>query len=109
MADAKENVIEWLNGQNVIAVTLHQGRYISKIEKLAKKFPGQVRIKYNQDGSIFAKLPLKALKFNLSSKSEMSDEERKAIRRRLQKGKANKEQERDWDEDEWGEEDWDEE
>ena len=35
----KENVIEWINGQDTISVTLHQGRYITKVEKLAKKFP----------------------------------------------------------------------
>lgn len=104
MAELKENVIEWLNGQDVIAVTLHQGRLITKVEKLAKKFPGQVRIKYNADGSIFAKLPLKALKFNLSSKSEMSEEQRKQIRARLQKGKVKKQEDEDWDEEDWDEE-----
>lgn len=104
MAELRENVIEWVNGDDMIAVTLHQGRFISKVEKLTKNFPGQVRIKYNKDGSIFAKLPLKALKLNLSSKVEMSEEQRKEVRKRLQQGKAKKEQEEDWDEEDWDEE-----
>ena len=104
MAELKENVIEWLNGQDTIAVTLAQGRLITRVERLAKKYPKQVKIlKRNSDGSIFAKLPLKALKLSLSTKREMSEEEKQAVRARLQKGKADKE-------DEWeGYEDWDEE
>ena len=99
MADLKENVIEWINGQDTIAVTLHQGRYITKVEKLAKKFPKQVKIlARNTDGSIFAKLPLKALRLNLSTKSEMSEEQRAEVRARLQQGKAAKEE--DWDDEE---------
>lgn len=100
MAELKENVIEWLNGQDTIAVTLHQGRYITKVERLAKKFPKQVKIlARNTDGSIFAKLPLKALRLSLSTKSEMSEEQRAKVRARLQQGKAAKEE--DWDDEEW--------
>ena len=103
--DVKENVIEWINGQDTIAVTLHQGRFISKVEKLAKKFPKQVKIvARNKDGSIFAKLPLKALKLSISIKSEMSEEQKSKVRERLQKGRVEKEE--DWDDD-WG--DWDDE
>lgn len=99
-ADVKENVIEWINGQDTISVTLHQGRYITKVEKLAKKFPKQVKIlARNTDGSIFAKLPLKALRLSLSTKSEMSEEQRAEVRARLQQGKAAKEE--DWDNEEW--------
>ena len=105
MAELKENNIEWCNGQDVIAVTLHQGRFISKVEKLAKKFPKQVKIiARNEDGSIFAKLPLRALKLNLSYRAELSDSERKEVGRRLQKSKNAKDTEEDWDEnDEWEE------
>lgn len=99
MADLRENVIEWINGQDTIAVTLHQGRYISRVEKLAKKFPDKVKIlARNDDGSIFAKLPLKALKLNLSSKSEMSEVDRQKVAERFAKSRK----EREWaDEDEW--------
>ena len=70
MAELKENCIEWLNGQDTISVTLSQGRYINKVKKLAKKHPDLVQIlAENKDGSIFAHLPLKALKLNIISNS----------------------------------------
>ena len=34
-----ENVIEFLNGQKRATVTLSQGRYKTKVEKLAKERP----------------------------------------------------------------------
>lgn len=107
MADLKENVIEWINGQDTIAVTLHQGRYITKVERLAKKFPEQVKIlKHNRDGSIFAKLPLKALKLSLTNKAEMSEEQRQKVRERFAKAKEKEREDEEWED--WGEEDWEE-
>lgn len=102
MADLKENVIEWLNGQGTIAVTLHQGRLITKVERLAKKFPDQVKILHrNTDGSIFAKLPLKSLHISLSSRGEMSEEQRQKVAERFAKSReAKAQEEEEWD-DEW--------
>lgn len=103
MAELKENAIEWVNGDKTIAVTLSQGRYVSKVKKLAKDHPDEVKIlRINPDGSIFAHLPLRALKLNLSSKRELTEEERKEIGKRLQGGKAKAvsddwEEEGDWD------------
>ena len=37
MADMNENVIEWLDGEDVIAVTLHQKRFVNKVKKFAEK------------------------------------------------------------------------
>lgn len=66
----KENCIEWLNGQDTISVTLNQQRFISKVKKLSKKYPNLVQIEaVNSDGSIFAHLPLKALKLNIISRN----------------------------------------
>lgn len=66
MTDVKENVIEWLNNEDTISVTLYQVKYINKVKKLAIKYPDLVQIlAENKDGSIFAHLPLKALKFNI--------------------------------------------
>lgn len=110
MAELRENVIEWINGQDTIAVTLSQGRYISKVKKLAKRHPDQVKILHeNEDGSIFAHLPIRALKLNLSAKRELSEEDRKKIGARLHSGKAQTEYDSDDDDevDEW--EDWDDE
>ena len=103
MAELRENVIEWINGQDTIAVTLSQGRYISKVKKLAQQHPNQVKIlSENDDGSIFAHLPLRALKLNLSAKRELSEEERRKIGRRLHSGKA--QANIDNEEDEWDDE-----
>jgi hypothetical protein len=66
MADFKENAIEWLTGDDTISVTLTQKKYINKVKKLAVKHPNLVSIlNENSDGSIFAHLPLKALKLSI--------------------------------------------
>lgn len=66
MADFKENAIEWLTGDDTISVSLTQKKYINKVKKLAVKHPNLVSIlKENSDGSIFAHLPLKALKLSI--------------------------------------------
>lgn len=71
----KENVIEWVTGDDVISVTVTQKRFISRIRNLAKKHPESVQIlAENSDGSIFAHLPLKSLKLTIIS----LDESRKA-------------------------------
>lgn len=88
MADLKENCIEWLNGQDTISVTLSQGRYISKVRKLAEKYPDLVQIlKENDDGSIFAHMPLKSLKLNIISPKELGSDEKEKLVERLTQGK----------------------
>lgn len=70
MAELRENCIEWLNGQDVISVTLSQKRLVSKVKKMAEKHPDLVTIlAENADGSIFAHLPLKALKLSIISRN----------------------------------------
>lgn len=62
----RENVIEWVTGDDTITVTLSQRKYISKVRKLAAKWPSLVSIlAENADGSILARLPLKALKLSI--------------------------------------------
>lgn len=76
MADERENAIEWINGQDRVTVTLSQGRYISKIKKLAEKFPNEVEIvKENIDGTILAHIPLNYIKINRASR-DLTEEER---------------------------------
>lgn len=66
MSDIKENVIEWITGENTISATLTQKKYINKVRKLSKDWPCLVSIlAENEDGSIFARLPLKALKLSI--------------------------------------------
>lgn len=60
-----ENVIEWIRNDNVATVTFSQGRYISKIRKLAATHPEDVQITAeNMDGSICAHIPVKYIKIN---------------------------------------------
>lgn len=74
-----ENVIEWLNKDSEVTVTLNQRRYISKVKKLHEKNPDEVRIvAENKDGSIVAKLPIKYIK--ISSPRKVSEEQRNRAR-----------------------------
>ena len=68
MTDVKENVIEWITGEDTISCTFTQKKYINKVRKLADKRPDLVPVFVeNQDGSIFCHLPLKALKLYLKT------------------------------------------
>lgn len=79
-----ENVIEWINGDENVTVTLSQRKYISKVKKLAEKFPDEVEIVYtNTDGSIVCHLPLRAIKINLTPKRELTEEQKEIMRERL--------------------------
>ena len=82
MADERENAIEWINGQDMVTVTLSQGRYISKIKKLAEKFPDEVKIvKENTNGTILAHIPLNYIKINRASR-DLTEEEREELAER---------------------------
>jgi len=104
MADFKENVIEWLTGDKQVTVTLTQQKHISKVRKLAEKFPDEVKIDYvNKDNSIVAHLPLRAIKINLTAKREYTEEELEVMRERMLKIRESGEEvddEDDIDEDE---------
>lgn len=60
-----ENVIEFIKDAETAGVTLTQGRYKSRIEKLAKEFPEECKIiSRNKDGSLFAHVPVTWIKIN---------------------------------------------
>ena len=64
--EIKENVIEWVTGNDYIACTFTQKKYINKVRKIALQMPELVPIFHeNKDGSIFCHLPLKTLKLSL--------------------------------------------
>lgn len=74
----RENVIEWVTGDDAITVTLSQRKYITKVRKLAVKWPSLVLIlAVNADGSILARLPLKALKLSIITPHRTRFEENK--------------------------------
>lgn len=72
----KENVIEWINDEDTIAVTFHQGRYINKVKALAKQDERVKIIAENDDGSIFAHLPIEMLKLTRKRSDYLSVEEK---------------------------------
>lgn len=68
MMEVRENVIEWITGEDTISCTFTQKKYINKVRKLRDVHPNLVPIFHeNHDGSIFCHLPLKALKLSLKT------------------------------------------
>lgn len=59
-----ENAIEWIRDADIATVTFTQGRYISKIEKLAEQFPDEVQIVARNKSSIVAHIPVSYVKIN---------------------------------------------
>lgn len=85
MAEFKENVLEWLNGQTKVTCTLNDPKYIRIVKELAKKKPDKVTIDAeNKDGSIVATIPKSAIKINIVNR-ELTDEQRKELGERLRK------------------------
>ena len=90
MADIRENVIEWIMGQDTATATFYQGRYISRIKKLAADRPDEVTlIAENKDGSILVQFPLSWLKINPTR--ILTDEQREEYRERMKIYHAHKE------------------
>ena len=78
-----ENCIEWIKHSDIATVTFSQGRYITKIKKLAEKYPDEVQIVHeNIDGSIVAHIPTKYIKIS-ANKSTLTEEQRLANAERL--------------------------
>ena len=74
-----ENVIEFLRDQEIASVTLCQGRFKSKIKKLVEKYPESCSIiAENEDGSLYAHIPVSWIKFN--APLQLSEEQREKKR-----------------------------
>lgn len=71
----QENVIEFLKDAKTATVTFSQGRYISKIKKLAEKYPDEVEIISVNKNSIMAHIPVKAIKISIIEARERTEEE----------------------------------
>ena len=60
-----ENVIEFLKDQDTATITLSQGRYISRVKKLAAEHPDECKIlTQNKDGSVMAHVPVSWIKIS---------------------------------------------
>ena len=73
MADTvQENVLEFYKGSKVATVTLCAKRYINRVKKLAQKFPDEFEVvAENEDGSIVAHIPVKAIKINYTKREDL--------------------------------------
>ena len=75
---AEENVIEFVKGSEMAAVTFCQRRYKSRIKKLAAERPEECQIvAENQNGSLFAHIPVSWIKINPSRRLTEEQRERK--------------------------------
>jgi hypothetical protein len=71
MVNLKENVIEWITGDDEVTCTFTQRKFITKIRKMMDKQPELVsKFHENKDGSIVCHLPLKALKLYVKRPNE---------------------------------------
>ena len=84
---SRENVIGWYKDSEIATVTFSQGRYISKIKKLAEKYPDDVKILENSNGTILAYVPVKAIHIGIRN-IKMTDEKKKAASERMKKMQA---------------------
>lgn len=78
----KENVIEWILNSKIATVTFTQGKYITKIKKLAEKYPDKVQIRGNKDGTIVAHIPTSAIKISIVERN-LSEEQKAAMAERM--------------------------
>ena len=85
-----ENVLEWIKNEPVATVTFSQGKYITKIRKLAERFPDECQITHeNQDGSIVAHIPTKWIKIN-NPQRVMTEEEKRLAAERIRNSRKNR-------------------
>ena len=74
-----ENCIEWISNQHSITCTFSQLKWVNKVKQLKKKHPDKVKIvAENEDGSIVAKMPIKALKLSIIER-DLSEEKREEL------------------------------
>lgn len=85
MAELNENVIEWLDGDETIAVTLHQKRFVNRVQNLAKHDKNVEILERNKDGSIFAHLPLSYLKLAPKRRNNISVERKAELAEQMRK------------------------
>ncbi len=82
MENDKENVIEWVRDEKRATLTLTQGRYRSKIKKLAKTHPEECQIvEDNKDGSIVAHIPVNWIK--ISPLKKVNEQQKEQARERM--------------------------
>lgn len=77
-----ENVIEFLMNEKTATVTFSQGRYKSRIRKLAQSHPEECEIvAENKDGSICAHVPVEWVK--IIPQRQLTEEQRRLLTTRF--------------------------
>lgn len=68
MGRVKENVIEWIDGDQEATCTFSQKKFVNRVLRMSEKSGSPVKIlAKNQDGSILARVPLSAIHIYVSS------------------------------------------
>jgi hypothetical protein len=87
-SNVTENVIEFFKDQKQATLTFSQGRYVSRIKKLAESHPEECHIvTENRDGSICAHIPVRWIK--ITPVREYTEEERQRMGERLRGNDGN--------------------
>lgn len=82
-SEFRENAIEFLRNADTATVNFSQGRYVTKIRKLAEKYPDECKIVSDQgDGCIVAHIPVKWVQIT-RREIELSEEEKKIRSERM--------------------------
>ena len=86
---ARECVIDWLTGDEKIALSITAQALRNRIKRLKESHPDEVDYVENKDGSIFAHVPVGWLKIN--PPKNLTEEQREAIGKRLNEARASRE------------------
>jgi len=89
--DYKENNIEWVTGlkdEAKITLTLSSKRFINKVKKICLEHPEDTKLIENDDGTIYAELPIGCLKISYPRKIELTEEQKKELAKRLKQNRS---------------------
>jgi len=76
IGDMKENVIEWITGDNMVTATFTQKKFINRIRRMSQTHGKLVVIAHeNPDGSIVCKFPLSAIHITIYGQKTASFED----------------------------------
>jgi hypothetical protein len=73
--NTNENAIEFLRNDETMTCTFSQQRFINKAKDLAKRYPDEVQVQENPDGTIVAHMPVSFLHLE-NYRRELTPEQR---------------------------------
>lgn len=85
--DEGENMIEWTRDSKTATLSISQGRIITRVKRLAEKYPDEVKIISDNQGKVlYAHIPVEWIRIN--PPKDLTEEQRQAIGKRLANGRA---------------------